>query len=570
MAPLPTRPERPRFLGPFLLLSTFAAAPLGAQGGGWDVGLEFSGQVSGSQLGASLAPAGDLDGDGVPDLLVGAPGAPSGPLANAGLVLAFSGADGATLRTFAGTAFGQGFGTALDGGADLDGDGVPDLVVGMPADDPAGVPDAGAAEARSGADGSVLWRVTGTETLQKLGTAVAFVGDVDGDGVADVLVGAPRSDVAAGADGGSAFLHSGANGSLIRRFDGSAAGARLGTSLVGLDDLDGDGVDDLALGAPGADGDRGRVLVVSGASGSQLLALDGLSRGDLFGEAMLAASDLDGDGVGDLVVGAPHADPGGLYLAGMAAAHSGVTGTRLFLVAGAAPNDLLGSALAELGDLDGDGVHELALGAPGADTSTGAVHVVTGANGTTLWTLTGGATFDTFGDALAALPDVLANGRDELVAGAPFADPNGAGSAGLTQVLDFSDFLVADRDTVSAAAANPVVLDLDFPVAAGGDLYQVLYSLTPGVTSVLGLEVPLGADSWFWASFSGDYGGVANPWNLTGVLDAFGDAQGGFEVGPYPPSIVGHSAFLAAIAYPTVFGSGPGWSSTAWTITVTP
>ena len=83
-------------------------------------------------------------------------------------------------------------------------------------------------------------------------------------------------------------------------------------------------------------------------------------------------------------------------------------------------------------------------------------------------------------------------------------------------------------------------------------------------------EVPLGADPWFWASFSGDYGGVTNPWSLTGALDAFGDAQGGFEVGPYPPNVVGHSAFVAAIAYPAVFGSGPGWSSTALTITVTP
>lgn len=126
---------------------------------------------------------------------------------------------------------------------------------------------------------------------------------MNGDGTPDVIVGAPFDDNA-GNDSGSARVFSGADGSVLFTFDGDAPGHELGYSVAGIGDINQDGHDDVAVGAPLANGVTGLVRIYSGADGAPFITLQGDIAGDLFGAFVGAAGDVDGDGYPDLVVGA--------------------------------------------------------------------------------------------------------------------------------------------------------------------------------------------------------------------------------------------------------------------------
>src|SRR5262249_37645766 len=138
------------------------------------------------RLGASLDEIGDLDGDGVPDILAGAPGLqhPSSP----GHVRIYSGADGRELLTLTGESAPEGFGDVVAGMGDVDGDSVPDVAVAAAGGDLA-IP--GAVRVFSGASGQILWRAFGNGPQDSFGRSIALLGDIDGDGVRDLAVGAP-------------------------------------------------------------------------------------------------------------------------------------------------------------------------------------------------------------------------------------------------------------------------------------------------------------------------------------------------------------------------------------------
>jgi hypothetical protein len=155
--------------------------------------------------------------------------------------------------------------------------------------------------------------IAGTLTGEASGSAVAAASDVNGDGVMELLVGSPLADSPL-ADAGRARLLSGASGAVLRTFTGTQAGERLGASVSGGGDADGDGIADLLLGSPRFDGvgqDSGRVRVLSGADGHVLLQLAGAAGQDQFGTAAAFTGDLDADGRADLIVGAPQSDPAG-------------------------------------------------------------------------------------------------------------------------------------------------------------------------------------------------------------------------------------------------------------------
>ncbi|MGH8059171.1 MAG: FG-GAP-like repeat-containing protein [Candidatus Entotheonellia bacterium] len=137
-------------------------------------------------LGHAVAGVGDVDGDGVPDVVV----TTSSGAGGAGSVSVFSGASGQRLWRVAGE-LGEQLGYAVAGIGDVNGDGVPDVVVGAPFTAPGGVAWAGSVYMFSGVDGRLLWRVDGVESGDQLGYAVAGVGDVDGDGRPEIVVGAP-------------------------------------------------------------------------------------------------------------------------------------------------------------------------------------------------------------------------------------------------------------------------------------------------------------------------------------------------------------------------------------------
>jgi hypothetical protein len=218
-----------------------------------------------------------------------------------------------------------------------------------------------------------------------------------------------------------------------------AAGDAYGSALA-TGDLDGDGLDDLAVGVPGDDtagADAGAVAVHMGSTSRTWPAASrivGESGGDAFG-AVLAVGDLDGDGLAELVVGAPEANDGSAGLTGAFQVY--LSGTNLVTtVRGDDGGDLLGFSLAIVGDVDGDGLQDLLVGAPGAtrDASLeGLVQLWPGATGgigtTTLTTWTGGEADASLGGALGGT-DVDGDGHVDVLLAAPGAG-GGAGKVSL-------------------------------------------------------------------------------------------------------------------------------------------
>ncbi len=322
---------------------------------------ELAGSAGLESLGAAAAPAGDVDGDGREDFALGAPGAAGGG------AVSVHAASGLQLRTIPAPAASGAFGAALALLDDLDGDGIPELAVGDPeADTPGLGGQTGRVSVHAGADGSLLWSAGGIAPGDRLGEVLAAVGDVDGDGLADLLAGAPGADLPGLPASGAARLLSGADGSLLWEARGTAAFASFGSQVAGPGDVDGDGVPDLVVAAPrdplsAAGSGNGRVQVFSGADGSLLWERLG-QRGEEAGRALAVLEDLDGDGVSELAVGADGGAHGGIVFV-----VSGVDGTELVRIESPGNMSLgYGTSLLGLGDLDGDGAPELLLSDPSA------------------------------------------------------------------------------------------------------------------------------------------------------------------------------------------------------------
>ncbi len=319
-------------------------------------------------FGTRLASVGDLDGDGVPDLIVGAPATSSDDFYGVGSVLAFSGATGELLFAFLGEEGGTYMGSAVAGVGDLDGDGVPEIAMGTPYGSGSGPYGGGVVTIRSGSDGTLLDEFDGSASGDYLGRAIAGMGDLDGDGVPDLLLGASNASPGGRAEAGLVQVRSGATGEILRQLDGAEASAFFGQAVANVGDLDGDGVDDFAVAAPSASPsgmqDAGSVFVYSGASGQLLYRWDGPESFGAFGSAVAGGGDVDGDGVPDVIVGAPGSSPGGVPVAGSAFVFSGATGELLLRWDGMEREGTLGQSVAILGDLTGDGRAEVAIGAP--------------------------------------------------------------------------------------------------------------------------------------------------------------------------------------------------------------
>jgi VCBS repeat protein/FG-GAP repeat protein len=203
---------------------------------------------------------------------------------------------------------------------------------------------------------SEAWRVRGVSSLPGVGgLSVAWLADLNGDGVADYVAGGPSLTGGPGLPGtpgsGRALICSGADGSILFDLFGGV-GAAFGFAVARAGDIDGDGVEDVAVGAP-LEG-NGAVYFFSGATGTQLRKLSGPSAGCQFGTSIADLGDVDGDGVRDLAIGAPLDSSSGSNL-GLAEVVSGATGSVIAQWTGAAAGGEFGSVVADAGDLDGDG-----------------------------------------------------------------------------------------------------------------------------------------------------------------------------------------------------------------------
>lgn len=212
--------------------------------------------------------------------------------------------------------------------------------------------------------------------------------------------------------------------------EGDAAGARLGERFAVLPDVNGDSINDLIAGFPDDDTqgvDAGRVLVLSGADGTILRTHYGEHPGDRFGEVVARGGQLDGDSIEDYLVGAPErsSSRGAVYV------FAGADGGLLRLMRGFNPGDRFGAAAARAGDVDGDGTGDVIVGAPGYDSpgsgfvDAGVIYAVSGATWTPLHTLESALSFSAgleFGQFVSYLGDVNGDGHDDLFAAGPNLD----------------------------------------------------------------------------------------------------------------------------------------------------
>ncbi|TAH35267.1 MAG: hypothetical protein EYC70_13620 [Planctomycetota bacterium] len=542
-------------------------------GGESDILFRFDGQSASDYFGVSVAGAGDVNADGVADIVIGAEGTDVGTALGAGSAFVYSGATRSLLHRFDGLGPYYLLGCSVASAGDVDGDGADDIIVGAK-----GVlAGDGSAFVYSGATGALLHRFDGYHG-SSLGVSVSGAGDVNGDGFDDLIVGADHADVGGHWSAGSAFLYSGATGALLLRIDGEETDDELGHSVSGAGDVDGDGLDDVIVGAahtdPGGVTWAGSAFVYSGGTGALLYRLDGnVASGLLFGESVSGAGDVNGDGYDDVVVGARFT-PGVLPQVGAAFIYSGVSGALLYRLDGSDPFGWFGDSVSGAGDVNGDGFDDVIVGAtwnsPAGRTRAGAAFIYSGATGAFLRRFDGQESYAYLGNSVSGVGDVDGDGLDDVIAGAHGADPGGRDDAGtaLIYATDPLDaFLSLDTNRLSASAGGRVNFFLDFPDSESGVPYVLLASLTgTGPWFVPGGCVPLTFDA-LTQRMTHTPPPVFH--NTAGTLGAGGTAQAWLIVAPGGLSgYVGARLWFAAVAY--VPASGLHYSSVALPLDILP
>jgi hypothetical protein len=369
-----------------------------------------------AQFGSTVASIGDVDRDGVADYAVGEPNYSASSASHEGRVWIYSGASGTLLRVHVGSA-GDTLGASVRGAGDVDGDGADDVLVGAPQHSSSNYFEEGLAVVFSGSTGFVIWSVHGSDDFQQVGVCVDSAGDLDGDGRPDSLVGS-SADFAWVVDAHGAVLHdlrggllfghavagiddldadlvpeflvgeawfdvsktqprrgrvwvySGATATTLFSVDGAADHDYLGRTLSRLGDVDGDAIPDfIAASYVSSQGGNqaGLLRVLSGRDGSTLHQLVGGAASEWLGFAVAACSDLDGDGAPDYVVGIPGVPGTGSHGLGEARIHSGASGALIYdflgTTFGAASNVALGFSVAS-DDFNGDRRPDFILGDP--------------------------------------------------------------------------------------------------------------------------------------------------------------------------------------------------------------
>lgn len=542
------------FIGVF---SLFAIPSVSAQQSEFVFEWEIAGADLGDGFGHAVSGIGDVDADGTPDFLVGAPYADPNGIFAAGSVYLYSGSSGTIIRQWDGTTTSEWFGFRVACVHDLDADNIADVMISSVGASPGGLFQAGSVSIYSSAGGGLIHKLDGTSILQGFGYSIAKVGDFDSDGIHDFFIGAPFADANGLQDCGAAFLHSGATGLLIAQFEGEFDYDQFGTSVADAGDVDHDGTSDLIIGAPSADPEgrlgAGSAYVYSGASLASLHRFDGNSEWDDFGCAVSTVRDVNRDGHDDVIIGARRTFKSGIYDgAGSAYVYSGRTTDLIYRHEGTYGREWLGSTVAEAGDVNGDGFPDYLVGVPGKWFITaaydGGAHIYSGSTGEILLEQSSKIGVAGLGTSVAGVGDLNGDGKDDVIIGAPNPVSINILNEGDIYLLSIAQSLTASAHVISASNGGQIDFTIDLPVESAGYSYHLLGSASGrGPWVQYGKEIPLSRDRLTQAMYPSP---LPNFQNSSGFLDSNGDAiaSAGFapnQLAPY----VGKSFWFAAVTW---------------------
>ena len=551
-------------------------------------GFVINGQCAGDNSGFTVSSAGDVNGDGLDDLIVGAPNSDPTAGTNAGRSYVVFGKTGTTavdLSSLTSGSSADGFvingqcasdrsGISVRSAGDVNGDGLADLIVGADYSDPTSGTDAGrsyvvfgkstttAVDLSAIAASSGGFVINGQCATDYSGYSVSSAGDINADGLADLIISALYGDPSSRTDAGRTYVVFGQTGTTAVNLsavaassggfvmNGEVAGDLSGISVSSAGDVDGDGMADLIIGSyanTGAGADAGRSYVVFGKTSTTAINLSAVTAGtggfvingqcayDQSGTSVSSAGDVNGDGLADLIVGAHNSDPTAGADAGRSYVVFGKSATTAvelsaiaassggFVINGQCAGDYSGLFVSSAGDINGDGLGDLIVGArfsdPSAGSDAGRTYVVFGQTGTTAinlsavaasnggFVINGESSLDYSGRSVSAAGDLNGDGFDDLLVGAYNATANSNALAGKTYVIFGGQHFATSVDFVGSTSADTqtgTTADETFAAGQGND------TLTGGG----------GADVMFGGA--GDDTFILNTSNLTALQAVFG------------------------------------------------
>lgn len=368
--------------------------------------------------------------------------------------------------------------------------------------------------------------INGVAEDDESGQSVSNAGDLNGDGIDDIVIGAPDASPNGSSYAGQAYVVfgssspatslelsnlNGSNGFVINGID---QGDNLGYSVSGVGDVNGDGIDDLIIGAlkaaPNGNNDAGESYVIFGSNtfpasinltnlnGSNGFVINGIDEEDYSGLSVSGAGDVNGDGIDDIVIGAPDADPKGKSRAGetyvvfgsrtlpASLDLSNLNGSNGFTINGIDQEDYAGFSVSGAGDVNGDGMDDIIIGAykanPNGNSDAGETYVVFGSNnppvsldldtlGINGVVINGIDAYDYSGQSVSSAGDVNGDGIDDIIIGAYNAAPGGRSYAGETYVVFGSNNLPASLDLSNLNGNNGFIINgIDIEDYAGASV----------------------------------------------------------------------------------------------------